>query len=80
MTSVCKTCEIILLMKEKRIYRCFIISSYLKMVHINVYRKTNIVITTPMVIKMHADIKLPIVIGRLFDEDTELIGFTLSRK
>lgn len=67
-------------MKEKRTYRSFIISNYLEMVNINVYRKTNIVITTPMIIKMHADIKLPIVIGRLLDEGTELICFTLSRK
>lgn len=67
-------------MTEKRTYRCFIILNCLKMVNINVYRKTNIVITTPMIIKMHADIKISTVTGRLLDEDTELICFTLSRK
>lgn len=50
------------------------------MVNINVYRKTNIVITTPMFIKMHADTKIPTVTGSLLDEDTELICFTLYRK
>lgn len=67
-------------MTEKRTYCCFIISNCLKMVNINVYRKTNIVITTPMITKMHVDITIPTVIGRLLDEDTELICFTLSRK
>lgn len=67
-------------MKEKKTYRCFIILNCQKMVNINVYRKTNIVITTPMIIKMHADIKIPTVTGRLLDEDAELICFTLSRK
>lgn len=67
-------------MKEKRTYRCFIISNCVKVVNINVYRKTNIVITTPMIITMHADIKIPTVTGRLLDEDAELICFTLYRK
>lgn len=67
-------------MKEKRTFRCFNIPNCLKMVNINVYRKTNIVITTPMIIKMHADIKIPTVTGRILDEDAELICFTLSRK
>lgn len=67
-------------MKEKRTFHCFIIPNCLKMVNINVYRKTNIVITTPMIIKMHADIKIPTVTGRILDEDAELICFTLSRK
>lgn len=68
-------------MKEKKKpYRCFIILNCLKMININVYRKTNIVITTPMIIKMHADIKIPTVTGRLLDEDAELICLTLSRK
>lgn len=66
-------------MKEKRTYRCFIILNCL-MVNINVYRKTNIVITTPMIIKMQADTKIPTVTGRLLDEDTELICLTLYRK
>lgn len=34
-------------------------------------RMTSIVITTPMIIKMHAHIKLPTVIGIPFDEETE---------
>lgn len=67
-------------MKEKKTHRCFIILNCLKMVNINVYRKTNIVITTPMIIKMHADIKIPTITGRLLDEDAELICLTLSRK
>lgn len=50
------------------------------MVNINVYRKTNIVITTPVNIKMHANITIPTVTGRLLDEDTELICLTLYRK
>lgn len=50
------------------------------MFKLSVYRMTSIVITTPMIIKMQAHIKLPTVIGRLFDEETERASFSMSRK
>lgn len=55
-------------------------SRYFEMVKLSVYRMTSIVITTPMIIKMHAHIKLPTVIGRPFDEETERAWFSMSRK
>lgn len=54
------------------------ISNYLKVAKINLYRMTNIAITTPMIIKPKIP---PTSIGRLFDdEDGNVILFKLSRK
>lgn len=41
---------------------------------------TNTAITTPAIIKMHAKTNPPIVTGKLFDEENEMVCFTLSRK
>lgn len=50
------------------------------MVNISVYRMTNTAITTPTIIKTHAQTNPPIVTGKLFDEENEMVCFTLSRK
>lgn len=47
---------------------------------INLYRKISIAITTPIIIKTHAQTSPPIVIGKLFEKEYELICFTLSKK
>lgn len=57
------------------------ISNYLKVAKINLYRMTNIAITTPMIINTHVPKIPPTSIGRLFDdEDGNVILFKLSRK
>lgn len=40
----------------------------------------NTAITTPTIIKSHAQTNPPIVTGKLFDEENEMVCFTLSRK
>lgn len=57
------------------------ISNYLKVAKINLYRMTNIAITTPKIINTHVPTIPPTSIGRLFDdEDGNVILFKVSRK
>lgn len=57
------------------------ILNYLKVARINLYRMTNIAITTPMIINTHAP-TIPLThIGRLLDdEDSNAILYKVSRK
>lgn len=46
----------------------------------NIYRTTNIAITTPTIINTHVPNIPPTSIGRLFDDDSNGILFKISRK
>lgn len=62
MTSACKMNIILNLFKKKNIKQFNKIELF-ENDKINLYRKTNIAITTPIIIKTHAQTNPPIVIG-----------------